>query len=83
MPFVRVAWEHEFNPERGVNSSLTSSPAAAFSPVAAFTATDIAKVNAGLKLDVTGNIGLFAVFDGGFSAHSQSYSGNAGIKFTW
>ena len=82
-PFARVAWAHEFNPERGLNASLTSSPAVSFSPEAPLVASDVAKVNAGLKLDATGNIGLFAVFDGEFSDHSQNYAGNAGDKITW
>ncbi len=35
-PFARVAWLHEFNPDRSVHSFLTASPAAAFSPFGAF-----------------------------------------------
>jgi subtilase-type serine protease len=40
-------------------------------------------VNAGLKLEVTDRIGLFAYFEGEFSGHSQSYAGNGGLKISW
>lgn len=82
-PFARAAWEHEFNPDRSVNASLTASPAASFSPQGAFAVSNAARVNAGLKLDVTGNIGLFAYFDSEFSGQSQSYGGTGGIKISW
>jgi outer membrane autotransporter protein len=82
-PFARVAWTHEFNPDRSVNVSLTSSPEASFSPYGAAAPGDAARVNAGLKLDVTKNVGLYAFFDGEFSGHSQSYAGNGGVKISW
>ncbi len=82
-PFARAAWVHEFNPERGVNARLTLSPGASFSPPGAFAASDSAKVDAGVKFDVTGSIALFAYFEGEFSGQSQSYSGNGGIKIRW
>ena len=83
MPFVRIAWVHEFNPERSMNASLTASPAATFSPQGALAASDAAKVNAGLKLDVTDRMGLYAYFEGEFSDHSHSYGGLGGFKIAW
>ena len=82
-PFARVAWVHEYHPDRNVNSSLTMSPVLAFSPQGASTASDAAKVNAGLRLDVARGIGLFTSFDGEFSGHSHGYTGNAGVKIIW
>ena len=82
-PFARVAWVHEFNPYRGVNSFLTLSPLAALAPEGASAAADLAKVVAGLKLDVTNRVALFGYFDGEFSGQGQSYSGNAGVKIAW
>jgi len=82
-PFARIAWVHEFNPDRNINVSLTSSPAAAFSPQGTPAPSDFAKVNAGLKLEETDRIGLFAYFEGEFSGHSQSYAGNGGLKISW
>ena len=82
-PFARAAWVHEFSPDRGVSASLTLSPEASFSPVGASAAEDVAKVKAGVRLDVTQSTGLFVAFDGEFSGHSQSYAGTGGIKISW
>lgn len=82
-PLARVAWVHEFNPDRSVDASLTSSPAAAFTAEGASAASDVAKVIAGLRLDVTESIGLFALFDGEFSGHSESYAGTGVVKISW
>lgn len=82
-PFARVAWVHEFSPDRGISAILTSSPEASFSPVGASAAEDVAKVKAGARLDVTQNTGLFLAFDGEFSGHTQSYAGTGGLKVTW
>ena len=82
-PFARVAWVHEFNPERSVSSFMTASPGAAFSPFGAFAACDFAKVNLGLRLDVTRNIGVLGMFDGEFSDRGQSYGGTGGIRISW
>jgi outer membrane autotransporter protein len=82
-PFGRVAWVHEFNPDRDFNASLTSSPTVWFSPQGAFVGSDAAKVDAGVQLHVTRNMGLFVFFDGEFAGQSQSYAGNAGAKILW
>jgi outer membrane autotransporter protein len=49
-PFVRVAWVHEYNPERVVQSFLTGSPAASFLVDGASAAEDAARVDAGVRL---------------------------------
>lgn len=78
-----MAWVHEFNADRRIDSFLTLSPAASFSPVGVFTANDAAKVDVGLKYEITNRVALFAYFDGEFSAQGQSYAGNGGIKISW
>jgi outer membrane autotransporter protein len=82
-PFARVAWVHEFNPDRGVDSFLTLSPEAVFTAEGAAAASDAAKIYAGLKLDLAENIGLFGYFDGELSDRSQSYAGTGAIKISW
>jgi outer membrane autotransporter protein len=82
-PFARIAWGHEFNPDRSIRSFLTLSPLASFSPDGASAASDFAKLHAGVKLDITKGLGLFAVFDGEFSDRGQSYAGNGGIRISW
>ena len=82
-PFARVAWAHEFDPDRGVDSRLTLSPAVAFSLDDVFAASDVARVDAGLMLDLTDYAGVFAYFNGEFGDNSQSYAGNGGVKISW
>ena len=69
-PFVRVAWVHEYNPERGIQSFLTASPAASFVVDGASAAEDVARVDAGLKLDLSERIALFGYFEGEFGDRS-------------
>ena len=76
---MRVAWRHEFETERTVDSFLTASPGAAFTVAGASAAEDSARVDAGVHLDVTERIGLFAIFEGEFSDRGQSYAGLGGI----
>jgi outer membrane autotransporter protein len=82
-PFVRVAWEHEFNPDRSLDSFLTLSPAARFTVEGAPAASDAARINAGVKLDMNDTVALFAYFDGEFSDRTQGYAGNGGLKVSW
>jgi outer membrane autotransporter protein len=82
-PFARVAWVHEFDPDRSVDSRLTLSPAATFSAIGASAAGDLAKVTTGLKLDITNRVALFGYFDGEFSEQGQTYTGNGGVRITW
>ena len=74
-PFVRVAWVHEYDPDRGVQSFLTVAPTASFVSEGASAAEDVARVDAGLRLDLSERIALFGFFEGEFSDRSQSYTG--------
>ncbi len=77
-PFVRAAWVHEFNPDRIVGASLILSPAAALTLNGASAAEDAARIDAGLKLDLSERIALFGLFEGEFSRRSQGYAGIGG-----
>jgi uncharacterized protein with beta-barrel porin domain len=54
-----------------------------FTAFGASPAEDYAKVNAGFRLDITDRVGVFAYLDGEFSDHSQSYTGNGGVRIAW
>ena len=77
-PFVRVAWVHEYNPDRSLRSFLTASPLASFAVDGASAAGDVARVDAGLKLDLSERIALFGFFEGQFGDRAQSYAGVGG-----
>ena len=82
-PFVRIAWLHEFDPDREAEVFLTSSPAASFTVEGASASSDLAKINLGLNYQLTEHAGLFAYGEGELSGQSQSYSGNGGFRLTW
>ena len=77
-PFVRVAWVHEFDPDRVIGASLILSPDASLVLSGASAAEDGARVDAGLNLDVSQRLALFGYFEGEFSGRSQSYAGIGG-----
>jgi len=77
-PFVRVAWVHEFDPDRVVGASLILSPAAALTVNGASAVEDAARVDAGLKLDLSERIALFGYFEGEFAGREQAYAGVGG-----
>ena len=77
-PFVRVAWVHEYDPNRSLRSFLTASPLASFAVDGASAAGDVARVDAGLKLDLSERIALFGFFEGQFGDRAQSYAGVGG-----
>ena len=77
-PFVRVAWVHEYDPDRSLRSFLTASPLASFAVDGASAAGDVARVDAGLKLDLSERIALFGFFEGQFGDRAQSYAGVGG-----
>lgn len=82
-PFARVAWVHEFEPDRSLEGFLTQSPEVSFTDFGASAADDAAKVEAGFRLDVTDGVAVFAYFDGELSDDAQIYSGNGGIRISW
>lgn len=83
LPFVRVAWVHEFNPAREIEASFVSVPSASFTAEGPRVAKDAAKANAGAWLSLNRFAALFANFDGEFSSRSRSYSGSGGFSMTW
>jgi len=69
---------HEYNPERSVQSFLTAAPAALLSVDGATLAEDVARVHAGLRLDLSERIALWGFFEGDLSDRTQSYAGVGG-----
>ncbi len=82
-PFARVAWVHEFEPDRDLDGFLTQSPEVSFTEFGASAADDAAKIDAGFRLDLSNRVAVFAYFDGDFSDDAQIYSGNGGVRIAW
>ena len=82
-PFAKLAWVHEFMPERNITASLVSIPGAGFAVEGARVTSNALQVSTGAKLDLGRGVGMFVSFDGEFSGQSQLYSGTGGLSVTW
>ncbi len=79
-PFLRVAWLHEFDTERGIDSFLTQSPTVGYAFNGASAVSDAAQVFAGAKLDLTQTIGVYGFFEGEFADRGERTAGFGGLE---
>ncbi|WP_158811725.1 autotransporter domain-containing protein [Beijerinckia sp. L45] len=82
-PTVSLAYVHDFAPQRSLQASLISLPAASFIVDGARQASNAAQVKAGGELAVTQSVTLFGTFEGEFSGEATSYAGKGGIRIGW
>ncbi len=83
-PRLRLAWAHEFNTERSVTATFNSLlPGSPFSVAGAQAASDALVLSAGVDIDLTSRVRLYAQFDGDFASNAQSYAGTGGIRLFW
>jgi hypothetical protein len=69
--WLRLAWVHELEPYRTINSSFIAAPGFDFIINGALAARETARVDVGFNFGATKNVGLFANFDGEFSAKGK------------
>ena len=81
--YLRLAWEHEFDPNRGVAAAFETIPSAVFAVDGPQAARNSAVVTAGLKLALKQNLSVSAVLRGDFAGREQMYAGNAGITIAF
>jgi uncharacterized protein with beta-barrel porin domain len=81
--FVRVAWRHDFEPYRSIESSFIAAPGFDFTVNGAIAPQDAASINIGAKYDLTKQISIMSNFEGLFSGQGNSYGGTVGAKSTW
>ena len=79
----RAAWVHEFEPDRSVKPEFQAAPGFPFVIQGAAAAENSVAVDAGLKMNWSGNTSMFAAFDGKFGKGMQSYGGDVGLKVNW
>jgi uncharacterized protein with beta-barrel porin domain len=83
IPFARVAWEHEFSTGRDITASFQSLPGSGFTVYGAPAGANLARVDAGVNVNVLTNLALYAEFDGAFSGAGNAYAGRGGLRFIW
>ncbi|MBR0872064.1 autotransporter domain-containing protein [Bradyrhizobium tropiciagri] len=79
----RVAWAHDFNPDRGVAAVFQALPGAAFVVNGAALARDSALTTASAEVRWRNGWSASATFEGEFSDVTQSYAGKGVMRYSW
>ena len=81
--WVRVAWVHEFLPDRSVTAGFTVLPGTGFTVDGARAASNAGRFDFGVKYAVGSQTSLFANGNAELSDRGQSIGGTAGLRITW
>ena len=79
----RLAWAHNFNPNRLVGAAFSNLPASGFIVYGASQAADMLLTSAGAELKWTNGWSAAATFEGGFSSRGNSYAGRGTVRYQW
>jgi uncharacterized protein with beta-barrel porin domain len=79
----RLAWAHDFNPDRSIAATFLALPGASFTVNGAAQASDAALTTASVEHKWTCGISLAATFDGELSSVTRSYAGKGVARYTW
>jgi autotransporter-associated beta strand protein len=79
----RVAWAHDFNPDRSAAATFQTLPGASFVVNGAGQASDSALVTASAEKKWLSGWSAAATFEGEFSRVTQSYAGKGAVRYVW
>jgi len=79
----RLAWAHDFDPDRAVTAIFQALPGASFVVNGARPDSDSALVSAGAEMKWLNGFSLAATFEGEFSGNVTSYAGKGVAKYSW
>ncbi|MBR1213815.1 autotransporter domain-containing protein [Bradyrhizobium sp. JYMT SZCCT0180] len=79
----RVAWAHDFNPDRGIGATFQTLPGASFFVNGAAQAANSALVTASAETRWTNGWSTAATFEGEFSNVTRSYAGKGVVRYAW
>ena len=79
----RVAWAHDFNPDRSVAATFQTLPGASFFVNGAAQASDSALVTASAETKWMNGWSTTATFEGEFSNVTRSYAGKGVLRYAW
>jgi outer membrane autotransporter protein len=82
-PYVRLAWKHDFLPERGVARNFAELPDQAFDMSSLPTVRDAAEIRAGAHVRLAKGISIDLTFDGETSAAHNRIGGTGSLDITW
>jgi uncharacterized protein with beta-barrel porin domain len=79
----RVAWAHDFDPNRSIAATFQTLPGASFVVNGAAQAADSALVTASLEKKWLSGWSAAATFEGEFSHVTRSYAGKGVVRYAW
>jgi uncharacterized protein with beta-barrel porin domain len=79
----RVAWAHDYDPNRSIASTFQSLPGASFVVNGAAQAADSALVTASIEKKWLSGWSAAATFEGEFSDVTRSYAGKGVVRYAW
>jgi autotransporter-associated beta strand protein len=79
----RVAWAHDFNPDRNIAATFQTLPGASFVVDGAAQAHDAALTTASAEIKWLNGFSLAATFEGEFSDVTESYAGKGVVHYAW
>ncbi|MGY8661495.1 autotransporter domain-containing protein [Bradyrhizobium sp. UFLA05-109] len=79
----RVAWAHDFNPDRSIAATFQALPGASFVVDGAAQARDSALTTASVEMKWLNGWSAAATFEGEFSNVMRSYAGKGVVRYAW
>ena len=79
----RLAWAHDYNPDRSIAATFQALPGASFVVGGARQGSDAALTTASIERKWTNGFSLAGTFEGEFSNVSRSYAGKAMVRYAW
>ncbi len=79
----RLAWAHDFNPDRSIATTFQALPGASFVVNGAAQASDSALTTASLEMNWLNGWSAAASFEGEFSNVTRSYAGKGSVRYAW
>jgi uncharacterized protein with beta-barrel porin domain len=79
----RLAWAHDYNPDRNIGATFQALPGASFVVNGASQASDSALVTTSAEKKWLNGWSAAATFEGEFSEVTRSYAGKGVVRYAW
>lgn len=79
----RVAWAHDYNPDRSAMATFQSLPGASFVVNGAARASDSALTTAAIETKWLNGMSIAASFESELSETTRSYAGKGIVRYEW
>jgi uncharacterized protein with beta-barrel porin domain len=79
----RLAWEHDFDPDRSIAATFQALPGASFVVNGAAQASDAVLTTASAEIKWMNGWSVAATFEGEFSNTTKSYAGKGIVRYAW